>query len=153
MGSLNDDGVAELNGICTFDDSLQSDGKNGYFILPQSLNLGVMDKDGTTDWSAFEHWCLTNEGDASIFFVDKQDVLDKIDGTTDSLELQKIRVDWEDSLDSKDSLFRAFPMDNGYTVEGFEAMEIDEAGNILLIMEYSKGKDTFDLIMVARFAE
>ena len=161
--SLNDDGAAELNDICPINNCF---GKTGYLILPQSLNLGYYDGEKeNVNWSKFEKWMISNDGDASLFFVDKQQILAAItsgdkksddtkeneDVSTSQIVLEKIPV-YLDYVTSKESIFqKCCDKSDGYVAEGFEALAVNENNQILMILEYSKDKDTFNFILPAKF--
>eukprot|EP01084_Bolivina_argentea_P255999 430840_1 len=65
--SLNDEGVAELNGILHH----KAFGKDGYFILPQFLCLVGADR----NWDNFAKFVFENKGKGIIYFVDRKNLL------------------------------------------------------------------------------
>ena len=158
--SLNDDGIAELNDICKFNGF----GKNGYLILPQSLNLGYLDGDKKRQWDKFNKWSVTNDGDASLYFVNKEDILKGIKGgdkndedekdDKGSIEMEKITVVLE-NVESEENLFKKFPdgKEEGYQAEGFEAICLNENNDALFSLEYSKKEDTFNFLLTGKFVK
>ena len=150
--------MAELHGICRF----KGFGGDGFFILPQSLNLGVLGDDGKTDWTAFEKWTLSNEGNASVFFVEKTAVISRVVGSGDEdgdekeekqMKFERVCVSMADGYASEKSLFKVFACqkEDVFVTEGFEAMEMDEENRVMFTLEYSKKQghdaDTFNFVV------
>lgn len=153
--SLDDDGVAELNDICPINNCF---GKTGYLILPQSLNLGCYD-DNKISWAKFEKWMKSNDGDASMFFVDKEKLLKVISSNDDEKEkeseniMERIPI-YLENVNSKESVFKQYgDKSQGFIIEGFEALAVNEKNEMLLILEASKEKDTYDFILTAKFVK
>ena len=160
LSSLNDGGIAELNDICPINNCF---GKTGYLILPQSLNLGYYDDDKKICWSKFEKWMTSNDGDASLFFVDKEKVLKAIE-TNDDDKKEKEKKENEDfmeripvyleNVNSEESVFQKYgDKSKGYIIEGFEALAVNENNEMLLILESSKDKDTYNYILTGKFVK
>ena len=115
--TLNDDGLAELNDICEYKD--KSFNKDGYIILPQALMLNTMNENNNKpNWEPFEKWVVSNDGDASLLFINRQNLLQVVtdnddkkknhDDNKNDIVIENIAVYLCDNHKSVESIFNKY---------------------------------------------